>query len=182
MMHNASRRQSYGLCVITVTIQTLSGAQITLNHVKWPSMSVEDSTVVTAPLSTDASWLVLRVPQDRSTVLLWERSPGLGQLETLRLWAEVTAAADVVGWQRMAVEQQPWQSHGAGKQRGCFRHDTTGDPRSCAGPKQCPEAPRGPADRARPPRLPSGSFTGTKRKVFVSHVPSKLSDSLCNYH
>lgn len=78
-------------------------------------MSVEDSTVVTAPLSTDASWLVLRVPRDRSAVLLWERSPGLGQLEALWPWAEVTAAADVVGWQRMAVGQHPWAERAMGQ-------------------------------------------------------------------
>lgn len=56
-----------------------------------------------------------------------------GQLEILRPRAEVMAAADVVGWQRAAAGQYPWQSGRAGKQRGYFRQNVSGDPKSCTG-------------------------------------------------
>lgn len=78
---------------------------------------------------------------------------------------------------RLWQQQYPWQSGGAG------RGDTSDT--AWVGTQngaQCPEATTEPAHGPQPPRLSSWSFTGSRRKAFVSLVPNKLSDSLHNYH
>lgn len=72
-------------------------------------------------------------------------------------------AVDVVGWQRMAAGQYPWQSGRASKPRGRFRDNVSGDPKSCTGPGHSvlrppgnqhtePDHPGFPSDHLQAPR------------------------------
>ena len=76
-------------------------------------MTAEDSTVITVPLGTDVSWPVLCVPLRLGCSLPREHLPGLRAAGEFMAQAEVMAAADVEGWQRMAAGQHPWQDRQA---------------------------------------------------------------------
>lgn len=156
--HCVSRRKSYGLPIIAVTVPLL-GSALT----KWRKLTMKDCRGFhchnSEPLGTEVSWPVWCVPLTQGWAL-----PGLalGQLEKLQPRAGLWQQQEL----RVTEGQDPWQSSRAGQHRGHFSHSTSSDPKSH--PEE-PDHPGSPADPLQAPWERS-----------LSHL-SPIS-SLCNYH